>query len=210
MAKRGLAALISLSPENVAYTSGVVVPSQPLMRWRHALCLVAIDGRTAMVVVDMEESTVRGAGAAEDLRVYREFIEDPIDRLCELLSDLKLREAKLGIEMAYLPAKDFSKLRERLPRAGLVAADGIFDDLRMIKTAREIALLRSLSRMTDRAIGETLGRARLVLTEMELAGALLGRIYAGGAEGFKLMIIASGERSQYPNVGPTDRVLRKG
>ena len=43
-----------------------------------------------------------------------------------------------------------------------------------------------------------------------MAGELTGRIYSGGAQHFKLMIIASGERSQFPNVGPTGRALGEG
>ncbi len=59
MASEGLDALISISPENVAYTAGFVVPSQSLMRWRHAICIVTPDGRVTMLVIDMEETTVR-------------------------------------------------------------------------------------------------------------------------------------------------------
>ena len=45
-------------------------------------------------------------------------------------------------------------------------------------------------------------------TEFEIAGALTGTLYAEGAQDFKLLIIATGERSVFPNVGPTDRVLK--
>lgn len=210
MTENGLDALISISPENVAYTSGIVVPSQPLMRWRHAICVVTADGRTAMVVVDMEETTVRGSAVGGDVRVYREFIEDPMDKLCDLLSDFKLERSRIGIEMAYLPARDHLTLHKRLAGVTLVPADKMFSDLRMIKTQEEVNLLGGLSRITDRAIGDALKSARRGMTEMDLAGLLLKGIFAGGAENFKLMIIATGERSQYPNVGPTDRVLQKG
>lgn len=210
MAKEGLDALISISPENVAYTTGVVVPSQSLMRWRHAISVVTADGRIAMVVIDMEETTVRALAEIRDIRVYREFTEEPMDKLCELLGDLKLDRARLGIEMDYLPAKDFVTLQKKLPSASFVAAEPIFNRLRQIKTAKEIGLLRSLSRITDQAIGNALRQARPGMTEMDLAGLLLGGIYAGGADHFKLMIIASGERSQFPNVGPTRRVLQNG
>lgn len=210
VSEKGLDALVSISPENVAYTSGIVVPSQSLMRWRHAICVVTADGQTAMVVIDMEETTVKGFGGVRDLRVYREFTEDPMDKLCELLSDLKLKQAKIGIEMEYLPARDLLTLQKRLPDAAFMAADEIFNDLRMVKTAEEVTLLRSLSRITDKAIAEALRNARPAMTEMEMAGLLVGGIFAGGAENFKLMIIATGERSQYPNVGPTARVIRAG
>jgi Xaa-Pro aminopeptidase len=210
MAAEGLDALVALSPENVAYTTGIVVPSQSLMRWRHAAAVVTADGKVAMVVIDMEETTVRRHGGAKDLRVYREFVDDPMDKLCELLADLRLERAKLGIEMEYLPAKDFITLHRKLPGAALVAADGLFRRLRQIKSAAEIELLRSLSKITDKAIGESLKAARVGMSEMELAGSLVNRIFQGGAEDLKLLIIASGERSQYPNAVPTARRLENG
>ena len=39
MTKAGFDALVAISPENFAYTTGFVVPSQPLMRWRHTILL---------------------------------------------------------------------------------------------------------------------------------------------------------------------------
>ena len=64
-------------------------------------------------------------------------------------------------------------------------------------------MLRSLSKLTDKAIGDALRSAKIGMSEMELAGTLLTSLFGGGAESYKLMIIASGERSQFPNVGPT-------
>jgi Xaa-Pro aminopeptidase len=99
MVAEGMDALIAISPENVTYTTGLVVPSQSLMRWRHAICIVIADGRVTMLVIDMEETTVRSRGGIEDIRVYREFTDDPMDKLCEALTDLKLERATLGMEM---------------------------------------------------------------------------------------------------------------
>ena len=210
MAERGLDALIAISPENVTYTTGMVVPSQSLMRWRHAIAVVTAGGQVSMVVIDMEESTVRAHGGVEQLRVYREFVEEPMDKLCELLASLKLDGANLGIEMEYLSGKELATLQRKLPQASLVAADEIFHGLRQVKTGAELALLRALSKITDKAICDALKRARMGMSEMDLAGHLVSGIFTGGAEHFKLMIIASGERSQFPNVGPSSRLLRKG
>lgn len=210
IASEGLDAIVAASPENVTYVSGVVVPSQSLMRWRHAACVVAADGRVSMVAVDMEATTVKAHGEINDLRVYREFIDDPMDALAQTLKDLKLDRGKVGVEMEFLPAKDFSALQRRLPEMEWCAADAIFNRARQIKTAHELALLRSLSKLTDKAIGDTLRSARVGMSELELAGALLTSLFGGGADSYKLMIIASGERSQFPNVGPTGRKLQKG
>ena len=40
MDEAGLDAMVAVSPENFAYVAGFVVPSQPLMRWRHAIAVV--------------------------------------------------------------------------------------------------------------------------------------------------------------------------
>jgi ectoine hydrolase len=206
----GLDAIIAISPENVVYVSGFVVPSQSLMRWRHAACVVTADGKISMVVIDMEATTVKAHAGVDDLRIYREFSDDPMDKLADALSDLKLDRGKVAIEMDFLPAKDFATLRKRLPNVQWPAADAIFNKARQIKTPSEVALLRSLSKLTDKALGDALRSAKVGMSEMQLAGTLLTSLFAGGAEGYKLMIIASGERSQFPNVGPTDRKLKHG
>jgi Xaa-Pro dipeptidase len=96
-----LAALIAISPENVTYVSGFVVPSQSLMRWRHAICIVTADARVSMVAIDMEATTVKAHAGIDDLRIYREFSDDPMEKLAETLRDLDLAKANLAIEMEY-------------------------------------------------------------------------------------------------------------
>lgn len=206
----GLDAIVAISPENVTYVSGFVVPSQSLMRWRHAAVIVTADGRMSMIAIDMEATTVQAHAGIDDLRIYREFTDDPMDKLAESLKGLKLDQGKIGIEMEFLPAQDFAMLQKNLPGVQWAAAESIFNKARQIKTPNELALLRSLSKLTDKALGDALRSAKVGTSEMELAGTLLTLLFAGGAESYKLMIIASGERSQFPNVGPTDRKLQKG
>jgi ectoine hydrolase len=206
----GLDAIIAISPENVTYVSGFVVPSQSLMRWRHAACILTADRRVTMIVIDMEASTVKAHAGIDDLRIYREFTDDPMDKLAEALKDLKLDHDKVAIEMEFISARDFANLQKYLPAVRWAAADAVFNKARQIKTASELALLRSLSKLTDKAIGDTLRSAKVGMSEMELAGRLLTSLFGGGAESYKLMIIATGERSQFPNVGPTERKLQRG
>ncbi len=205
----GWDALISLSPENFAYTIGFPVPSQSLMRWRHAIAVVT-DANLDLVVVDMEETTVRDHVPGARIRGWNEFTGDPMQLLGDLLEDLGLANGTVGVELDYLPAADYDRLRKRLPRCRFVADRDILARLRQIKTAGEIDLLRRLSALTDRAIYEALQIAKPGVTELELAARLTQGLFTGGAEYFKLMIIASGERSQYPNVGPIARALKPG
>jgi Xaa-Pro aminopeptidase len=80
----------------------------------------------------------------------------------------------------------------------------------MVKTPTEVDTLRKLSRLTDATIFDALSNVRAGMTEMDIAAGLTRSIFERGADTFKLMIVASGERSGYPNVGPTQRVLKPG
>ena len=210
IANEGIDALLTASPESFAYVTGLLVPSQPLMRWRHAMALVPAVGEPGAVVVDMEESTVRRALPAWDVRPWGEFTDDPMEVMARLLEARGLAGGRIGLEMDYMPAGDFVRLRDCLPQARLEAAEKLLATLRQVKTRDELELLRRLSRISDRAILEAYRAVEAGMSEMDLAAALTRSVYTQGAESFKLLIVATGERSQLPNVGPTERVLKAG
>jgi Xaa-Pro aminopeptidase len=211
MREAGLDVMVSISPENFAYVTGFLSPTQPLMRWRHAMALVTAGGQVALVVVDMEASTIRAKSPpGTEIAVWREFEFDAMPVLADLLRKHGLAKAHIGIETDYLPASDFAALRELLPHARFTAAQAVLARLREIKTPEEIDILRRLSRIADRAITEAYRAVRAGSSEMDLAAALTRGVYAQGAEYFKLMIVATGERSVFPNVGPTGRILKHG
>src|SRR5215203_1454233 len=105
MRDAGLDALISISPENFAYVTGFLSPTQPLMRWRHAMALVTADATVALAVVDMEASTIRAKSPpGTEIAVWREFQFDAMAVLAGLLRKHGLAQAQVGLEMDYLPA----------------------------------------------------------------------------------------------------------
>ena len=206
----GLDAIVSISPENFAYVTGFLSPTQPLMRWRHAMALVTAEREVALCVVDMEASTIRAKSPpGTEIAVWHEFKFDAMAVLAGLLRQQGLADGKIGIEMDYLPAGDLAALRELLPNAEFRPAQGVLSRLREIKTPEEIEILRRLSRIADKAITDAYHAVHAGSTEMDLAAALTRGVYEQGAEYFKLMIVATGERSVFPNVGPTDRVLKR-
>jgi Xaa-Pro dipeptidase len=202
--------LIAMSPENFAYVAGFIVPSQPILRWRHAAVVVTRHGRTALYTVDMEASTVRSLEPQAEVRVWEEFAEDAMPVLADLLAALGLRSARVGIETDYLPARDMERLTRLLPEVRWQPAQPLFNRLRLVKTPRELELMRRLARITDRSIKEAFQSVQAGGTEMDLAGAVTTNLFRLGADNFKWLILGSGERSQYPNVGPTTRELRRG
>ncbi len=211
MEQAGLDAVVAVSPENFAYVTGFLSPTQPLMRWRHAAAAVTADGRRALMSVDMEASTIRAkAPPGTEIAVWHEFKFDAMEVLAGLLNRLGLGTARIGIETDYLPAGDFAALHDRLPRARYMPVQRMLARLREIKTQAEVETLRKLSRIADKAITDAYRSVGAGSTEMDIAAALTRGVYAQGAEYFKLMIVATGERSVFPNVGPTGRVLKSG
>jgi Xaa-Pro aminopeptidase len=207
---RGLDAMISCSPENFAYATGFIVPSQPLIRHRHAMVTLTAGGETALFGVDMEASTIARYAPDTPVRIFAEFSNDAMLVLADQLKALGLGSSRIGIEMDYLPAGDMERLRAALPAAHFEASEAILARLRQIKTPEEIGLLRQLSRIADQAITDALASVKAGDSEMDIAGHLTRNVYELGAEHFKLLIVATGERSQLPNVGPSKKRLARG
>src|SRR4249919_284395 len=86
MKDAGLDAVLSISPENFAYVTGFLSPTQPLMRWRHAMAVVTAEGSAALVAVDMEASTIRARSPpGTEIAVWREFEFNAMRVLAELV-----------------------------------------------------------------------------------------------------------------------------
>jgi Xaa-Pro aminopeptidase len=209
MQASGLDAMISCSPENFAYLTGFVVPSQPLIRHRHAMVIVTADGKTAIFGVDMEATTIKRREPDTPSRIWAEFTDSAMAVLADQLKSLGLESSTIGIEMDYLPAGDFQRLAQALPSARFAPNEAILARLRQIKTQDEIELLRRLSRIADQSITDALSAVKTGDSEMDIAAHMTRNIYTLGAEHFKLMIVATGERSQLPNVGPSERRLQR-
>lgn len=210
MADAGLDAMISCSPENFTYATGFVVPSHALIRHRHAMATVTADGKVALLGVDMEATTIGRHADGVPTRIWAEFSDDPMRVLTDQLSELGLARARIGIEMDYLPAGDMARLAAALPQAAFEPNERLLARLRQIKTPEEQDLLRRLSRIADQAITDALAAVKAGDSEMDIAAHLTRNVYELGAEHFKLLIVATGERSQLPNVGPSQRRLERG
>ena len=96
LADQGWDGLVVSSPENFAYLSGFVVPSQPLMRWRHAAIVLPAGGDPAVMCIGVEEAMVRQRMGGAQMAVWDEFGDDPMASLAGLLERLGLHRGRLG------------------------------------------------------------------------------------------------------------------
>ncbi len=210
MRKANYDALISMSPENATYTAGVAIPSHSIVRQRHVICVVPANGDPKMIVVNMEESFARANAQIKDIRAYNEFTESPIQFLSDAVKELGLKGSRIGLEVDYLPARDYEKLKGLLPHARFEDVEGFFGRLRMIKTDEEIDKLRKVGKAAEKVHHKAFGDLRAGMTELDLAGLIVTGLYAEGVDQILKIVAGAGERCSHANPGPTKNVIKQG
>ena len=226
MAGERLSALLLSEPGSICYVSGYAPPlpigAGAAFAGGPNLAVVGTAG-SALLVSGAEAGQTRRELRGSELIVYPSFGHfEPLDGRAEFLGALEgmLRQvlpahvdARLAIEPRSLPAIVLWLLAERFPRVALVDATAAIAAARMIKTAREIALLRAAAAAADAAQETLRGAARPGTTELALWRALCGSLEA--AAGAPVAIsgeLISGPRTtavDYPG-GPRDRTLEPG
>jgi Xaa-Pro aminopeptidase len=206
MRREGLAALVALSPENVAYAIGYMVPSHPHNRARRTITVLTADGRSALIVVSVEAELARQQSRVKDVRSYNQFTEKPIDVLADVLREFKVAAGPIGMEMDFLPALDYLRLREHFPTLELRPSRELYLRARLVKSSDEIASLRRIAEISDRAEAVAWREVRAGMTEKQLAAIITNTVLEEGGDGLRLLV-GAGERSGIVNPKPTDRGL---
>lgn len=210
MEKEDLDALIALSPENFAYVTGVNIPSQNVIRERHAIYINPRESEPLVIVVEVEESFAREELSIRDIRTYNEFTQSPMDVLSNVLKTLNIEKGRIAIETSYLPAKDYFILKRRLPQVQVRDATDLFCILRMKKTKREIEILNEVGKAAEKSIEEAFEKISEGDTEKDLARYLMNAFFDKGGENVKMLVVGSGKRSCHPNATPTDKTIKRG
>jgi Xaa-Pro aminopeptidase len=120
---------------------------------------------------------------------------------------------RVGTEMSLLPAWMAEGIRERLPEVELVDAVTIFDDLRAIKDADEIAQLRLAADLTEIGIAAARDALRPGMSALAVSAAYQRAIWEAAAsdERFGAMrqvegLVSVGDGSRPVEVGPGETV----
>ncbi len=85
------------------------------------------------------------------------------------INKLGLAHGRIGVETAFLPADAYLTLQKSLPQATIVDATSLLDELRAIKTDRELALLRSVNDRAAEAICFSFAHGRDGVATREMA-----------------------------------------
>jgi Xaa-Pro dipeptidase len=100
--------------------------------------------------------------------------------VADAIRERGLASGRVALEIEATPATRYLRLRELLPEVEFVDAAGIFRELRIIKTEREIARLREVAAATDAATTAAYGALKGAPTETELQTVIAGTLVDHG------------------------------
>ena len=144
-----------------------------------------------------------------------QWAENAIERLKELgfdsgtigISGLSgLFRAPEGI----IPYTTVAKLQAHFPRAQIVNATEMMQEVRAVKSAEEIALLERSAALIERMTATMRETARPGITDRDLYAAMTQTMLAGGGELPTLFFIGSGPEIAQSSFVPTSRKLEAG
>jgi len=127
----------------------------------------------------------------------------------------RLGVRRLGFESEAMTVDQHTRLREALnekaPGVELVALRGFVEDVRQVKDAAEIALIREAVLIADRALEAVGAGLRPGVTEREVAWRLEVDMRERGADGVSFpIIVAAGPNGAMPHHRPSDKVIKAG
>jgi Xaa-Pro aminopeptidase len=210
MPERGFDVIVATSPENVAYTSGAAPPSQKTVRSRLAAAIVPREGETEVIAVSLEGPVVKAQSRLDSVRLYEEFVDDPVEVVAGSLRERGLDDAVIGIELTHLSQADYTKLAAALPKARLLPADALLAELRTIKTAAEIDRIREIGVAAEQITRDVFASFGAGASERDIATFVAERYAEAGGDGLTMLVVGSGHRSAAVNAPPTGRVLERG
>jgi Xaa-Pro aminopeptidase len=210
LAKSPFDVVVASSLNNVFYTSGALIETQQRIPLRLALVVWPKKGNPTLIVGDIEETLARRESHLEDVRVFIEFRQSPIEALAEVLEMKGLSTAHVGIEEDHLVARYFRELKTRLPQCTFSRADQFFDDARKVKTEDEVEWMAAAARTTEQAIYDAYRTSSPGATEKEIAFRVIERLLHAGADSMRFMVLGAGENSIHAHHTPSNRPVLVG
>jgi len=200
--ERELPGLLVTAPANRRYLSGFSGSAGALL----------VSAEAALLFTDSRY--LIQAGREAPAFTLRELV-NPGRPLSALLAEAaaELHLGQIGVEADNLSLATYRQLVAALEGAdvALVPSGGLVEQLREVKDAEEVALLRRAIAITDAAIAAVLPELRPELSERQAAWMLEVAMRERGAEAASFpVIVAAGPNAALPHARPGDDLLGSG
>jgi Xaa-Pro aminopeptidase len=207
MDRDGLDAVVVRSGINFTYLAGYANPGTLARHLdfpdspREVLLLWPRHGEPVLVLNGSFAPRARRDSWVTAIELYLPYVESPYARMAEVLKGRGLHEARLGFEKSYLSASHWEEVHALLPKARIGDCGPIMTEVRWIKTAGEIELLRRAADILDEAYLEVFPTVRVGDSEREVHSRIVGACIRRGAEWAHGMLNTSRNTVSYGGEG---------
>jgi Xaa-Pro aminopeptidase len=104
----------------------------------------------------------------------------------------------------------FSIIKEALPNASFVSVTPLLVELRQIKSAAEVALMKRAALINDAVLKHVLDKIDIGMTEIQVAGLAESTAREMNADIGSATVVMSGPNTNYPAWRPTERRIERG
>ncbi|NIN53738.1 MAG: M24 family metallopeptidase [Nitrososphaeria archaeon] len=195
MDKYGLDALVASTSENVVYVGDHWSLNQWMLKYVPVYVVLPRDGHAAIVSTIGDLDVVADTQPwIKEIRCYGTFYIEPpetedlteaeerlyslirgtkveanhIEALVKTLEEKGLHDKTLGIDERGITHPTWEELKARLPRAQLKEAYSILREIRMVKTEKEVELLKKAANISERAVEAAFNIVREGVSELDL------------------------------------------
>ena len=145
-----------------------------------------------------------------DVRPYDGGGVEMVRVVADVLTELGVLDASLGVELGYLPLSVSRELARLLPGVRQEDAGPLLDGLRAIKSPAEVALLTEVNRATAESLEFVLCEVTPADTEQQIAARITTELWERGAHSFAHVTLAAGPRATDCYPVPSNRPVEAG
>jgi Xaa-Pro dipeptidase len=177
MAQRGLDAIVSFGPHNIAYLTGM--DSENL--FDPQACILPAGGDPVLVILDFELGRFENSAWLQEPVLYGHF-DDPVAAFAAAVSTAGLARSRLGIDQRWIGAQQYQQLVAALPDAAIEDGFGVVERVRLVKSEAEIALMRKAASFTDAGVAAGFAAIAEGHRDYEVAAAITHALYSAGSD----------------------------
>lgn len=206
MRAHDLRAFVSFAPENIFWLTGHDSPAYHYLQ----ACVVTPDEAPVNLIRRIDATNTLLCSWSRRVLPYADH-DEPAEVLADLIEELCGPSGRIGVETDsfFVSARRMDMLRRRLGTR-LVPAQ-LVEPLRLVKSAEELAHIRSAARITQAAMETAVAMAAEGVNENRIAGAVWNSLVSAGGEFAGLPpFIVSGPRTCLGHSTWAGHVLRKG
>jgi len=214
MDEAGLDALILRSGQNFTYLSGVVYPGtlarhQDLSDSARAVLLLwPRHGAPVIIANKTAAGLARRDAWVERVELYEGYVQSPYEKLVQVMRDVGLGSARVGVERDYVNVRDWDFLQQCAPQLELCDCTALMDRVRWIKTPEEVQMIRRAADLLDDVYREVFERVRPGDTERKIHADMIATCLSKGFEWAHGIL--NSDKNTIPYAGESDMVIREG